>query len=83
MFVWEKAILKLLVGREGILASVTLGYGAFYFFLSPHYIGARVAPTTDPYPGIVELCGYSISRILLDWERLHLVVRRGRDGRSS
>jgi hypothetical protein len=68
-------MIKLIIGTDGILISVTLKSRAFFIFISPLYIGVRVAPTTDPYPGIVELCDYSIPRILSDWDRLYLVKR--------
>ncbi len=33
----------------------------------------RVAPTTDPDLGIVELCGYDIGAIVRNWEKLSMV----------
>jgi hypothetical protein len=32
-----------------------------------------IAPTTDPYPGIVEICGYDIQKIVYNWQRLYRV----------
>ncbi len=61
---------KLLVERTGILFSVTMKTRAFFFFLSSGLIGLRIAPTTDPMPGIVEICGYDISKIVKNWEKL-------------
>ncbi len=61
---------KLLIERTGILFSVTTKNRAYFFFLSSKLIGIRFAPTTDPFPGIVELCGYDIEKIVENWERL-------------
>jgi hypothetical protein len=61
---------KLLVDRFGLLFSVTMKNRAIYFFFSSPLIGIRFAPTTDPYPGIVEICNYDILAILKNWERL-------------
>ncbi len=61
---------KLLVERNGMLLSVTLKRRAFFFFVSRRFIGLKVAPTTDPYPGIVEICDYDILKILSEWDRL-------------
>jgi len=68
--IWERTILKILVERTGILFSITMESRAFFFFISASYLGIKVAPTTDPYPGIVEVCGYSIPRIIQNWKKL-------------
>lgn len=65
-------MMKFILSREGILLSVTLQTRAFFIFVTPRFVGIRVAPTTDPFPGIVELCGYKISLILKHWNELHL-----------
>jgi hypothetical protein len=78
-FINEATMFKVLVERDGILFSVTLKRRAYYFFLSRLSVGIRVAPTTDPFPGIVELSDYEISKILRNWGRLsNALVRSGR-----
>lgn len=69
-FVNEATVFKLLIDRDGILLSITTARRSYYFFLSRLSVGIRVAPTTDPYPGIVELSDYQISKIPRDWDRL-------------
>jgi hypothetical protein len=63
-------MLKILIERTGILLSITTKSRAYFFFLSTSLLGIRVAPTTDPYPGIVEVCDYSIPRIVRNWNKL-------------
>ncbi|MGA2665750.1 MAG: hypothetical protein ABSF83_12495 [Nitrososphaerales archaeon] len=72
-FINETTAFKVLVEGRGVILSVTTKDRAFFFFLSRRYVGARVAPTTDPFPGIVELCDYDIDRILERWDELHRV----------
>jgi len=69
-FIWERTMLKVLIERGGILFSITTKSRAYFFFVSTSLVGIRVAPTTDPYPGIVEVCGYNISRIVRNWKNL-------------
>lgn len=69
----EATMFKILVEQNGLLLSITLKSRAFYFFLSHHFIGMKVAPTTDPFPGIVELSNYDIDAILRNWSRLSRV----------
>jgi len=73
----EATMFKILVERNGMLLSVTTKKRAFFFFVSRRFIGLKVAPTTDPYPGIVEICDYDILRILSQWDRLHSVKFEG------
>ncbi len=73
----EATMFKILVEGNGMLLSVTMKSRAFFFFVSRRFIGLRVAPTTDPYPGIVEICDYDILRILSEWDRLHSVKFEG------
>ncbi len=61
---------KLLIERTGILFAVTTKSRAYFFFACTKLLGIRTAPTTDPYPGIVEVCGYDISRIVRNWSRM-------------
>jgi hypothetical protein len=74
--VHEQTMLKLLIERTGFLLAVTLKRRAFYFFMSSKLVGMRVTPTTDPYPGIVEVCGFDIPRIVANWDRLSNVKLR-------
>ena len=69
---------KILIERTGILFSVTTRSRAYFFFICTSFVGMKVAPTTDPYPGIVEICGYDIVRILRNWDRLANVRLRSR-----
>jgi len=69
-FIWERTMFKILIEQAGILFSITTKDRAFFFFISRSLLGIRVAPTTDPYPGIVEVCGYSIPRIVQNWKNL-------------
>ncbi len=66
---------KILVESKGVLFAVTLKSRAFFFFFSSSYIGAKSAPTTDPFEGIVEICNYEIDSIIRNWETLRLVKR--------
>jgi hypothetical protein len=75
---------KILVERSGILLSITTRHRAYFFFLSSLLVGIRVAPTTDPYPGIVEVSGYDIARILHNWNRLaNLKLRKRKNDYGS
>lgn len=68
--IYERTMFKVLIERTGILFSVTTKSRAYFFFICSKYLGIRVAPTTDPYPGIVEVCGYDITRIVENWNKL-------------
>ena len=68
--IYERTMFKLLVEKTGILFAVTTKSRAYFFFFSTKLVGIRTAPTTDPYPGIVEVCGYDIPRIVHNWDRL-------------
>jgi hypothetical protein len=69
-FVHERTMFKVLIEKTGILFSVTLKQRAYFFFMSTRLFGVRVAPTTDPYPGIVEICNYEIPQIVDGWKNL-------------
>ena len=69
----ERTMFKILVDEDGAMLSVTTKKRAYFFFLSGEFVGAKVAPTTDPYPGIVEACGYNIPKILRNWDRLYRI----------
>jgi hypothetical protein len=77
-FIQERTMFKILVERTGALFSVTTRRRAYFFFLSTQLIGTRVAPTTDPYPGIVEICDYDISMIVRHWNILRNVKLRSK-----
>jgi hypothetical protein len=66
----ERTLFKILVERNGILMSVTTKKRAFFFFFSSKLVGIRVAPTTDPYPGIVEVSNYEIEKIVRCWDKI-------------
>ncbi len=68
--VQERTAFKVLLERNGLLLSFTTRNRAFFLFLSGKFVGMKVAPTTDPDLGIVELSGYDISTILDNWDRL-------------
>ncbi len=68
--IYERTMFKVLIERTGILFSVTTKSRAYFFFICSKCLGIRVAPTTDPYPGIVEVCGYDITRIVENWNKL-------------
>lgn len=76
-FINETTAFKILLEGHGVMLSITTKKRAFCFFLSDRYIGGRVAPTTDPYPGIVEVCGYDLHRILDRWAELYRVKIMG------
>jgi len=61
---------KILIERTGILFSITTKSRAYFLFACTKLLGIRVAPSTDPYPGIVEVCDYDISRIVENWKKL-------------
>ena len=61
---------KILMERNGLLVSITTKRRAYFLFLSSKFIGIKIGPTTDPYPGIVEICNYEIESILRNWDRL-------------
>jgi hypothetical protein len=69
-FINERTLFKILVERRGVLLSITTKNRAFFFFVSSVLFGIRVAPTTDPLPGIVELSDYDIERIVKNWNTL-------------
>ena len=70
---------KLLVEKTGLLFSITTRQRAYFFFISTRLLGIRIAPTTDPYPGIVEVCGYDIPTIIDQWDHLsNLIVKNSR-----
>jgi len=75
-------MLKLLVEKNGILISVTTKNRAYFFFVCTRALGIRLAPTTDPEPGIVEMCGYDLERIVAEWGRLSR-LKGQRSGRHS
>jgi hypothetical protein len=61
------------------MVSFTTKQRAFSFFVSPKFVGGKVAPTTDPYPGIVELCGYDLRKILERWDELYRIKIMNRE----
>jgi len=61
---------KLLVSGDGLLFCITTKRRAFFLFMSGFFLGGKVAPTTDPDIGIVELSGYSIPTIVREWNVL-------------
>ena len=63
-------MLKLLIERNGIVFSITTKTRAYFFFASSKLFGMRITPTTDPDLGIVEICGYDISKIVENWDHL-------------
>ncbi len=69
-FIHERTMFKVLIENTGILFSVTLKQRAYFFFISTVMLGVRIAPTTDPYPGIVEICNYEIPTIVDKWDEL-------------
>lgn len=71
-------MLKLLIERTGILFSITTKSRAYFFFVCSSCVGMKVAPTTDPYPGIVEVCAYDITRITRNWNKLANIKLRSR-----
>ncbi len=73
-FIHEQTMFKILIEKTGIIFSVTLKRRAYFFFASTKLFGIRVAPTTDPYPGIVEICGYDIPAIVHNWDGLANVM---------
>ena len=76
--IWERTMFKLLIERAGILFSITTKSRAYFFFLSAPCVGMKVAPTTDPYPGIVEVCGYDIGVIVRKWNELANIKLRSK-----
>ncbi len=66
----ERTMFKILVNHDGALLSITTKRCAYFFFLTRVLVGARIAPTTDPFPGIVELSGYDIPKIVSNWKAL-------------
>ena len=69
----ETTAFKILLDGDGLMLSITTKSRAFCFFISGHYVGGKVAPTTDPFPGIVEVCDYDIKRILDRWNELYRI----------
>lgn len=76
--IYEQTMFKLLIERKGILFSVTLKDRAYFFFACTKLFAIRTAPTTDPYPGIVEVCDYDISRIVASWSKIANIKLRGK-----
>lgn len=74
----ESTPLKILVERNGLLLSFTTKKRAYFIFLTAILIGLRVAPTTDPYPGVVEISGYDILTIVRNWHNLANIRLRKR-----
>ena len=72
-FINEMTMFKVLVERNGALLSITTKSRAYYLFLTGKYVGLKVAPTTDPDAGIVEISNYDILTILRNWKRLSTV----------
>ena len=68
--IYEQTMFKLLIEKTGILFAVTTKSRAYFFFVCTKFLGIRTAPTTDPYPGIVEICGYDIPNIVKNWNNL-------------
>jgi hypothetical protein len=68
--IYEQTMFKILIEKTGIIFSVTMKRRAYFFFVSTKLFGIRIAPTTDPDPGIVEICGYDIPAIVDNWEEL-------------
>ena len=68
--IYERTMFKVLIEKNGVLFSITTKSRAYFFFVCSKALGIRVAPTTDPYPGIVEVCRYDIERILQNWNEL-------------
>jgi hypothetical protein len=66
----ERTALKLLLDGDGVLLSVTTKRRAYFLFFSRAFVGLKVAPTTDPNLGIVELSGYDIPSIVRNWDRM-------------
>jgi hypothetical protein len=66
----ERTAFKILLDHDGILLSITTRSRAYFFFFSSRLVGMRTAPTTDPFPGIVEFCDYNIGKIVANWEKL-------------
>ncbi len=79
-FINEATAFKILVDGHGVMLSITTKRRAFCFFLSGRYLGGKVAPTTDPFPGIVEICGYDIEKILDRWDQLYRIKIMTQDG---
>jgi hypothetical protein len=71
-----------MVDGYGMMLSFTTKERAFCLFISGRYVGLKVAPTTDPYPGIVEVCGYDLRKILARWDELYRIkiVPRAKSG---
>ena len=77
----ERTMFKVLIEKTGLLFSVTTRNRAYFFFASTRLFGIRIAPTTDPYQGIVEMCNYDLPTIVDKWDKLanvKLMVRKGR-----
>lgn len=78
-FISEQTAFKILVEKTGILISFTAKSRAYNLFLSSKLIGIKISPTTDPYPGIVELCDYDLTMIGINWDNLSNVLIRDRN----
>jgi hypothetical protein len=69
----ERTAFKILVDGQGAMLSLTTKKRAYFLFVTGIYVGMKVAPTTDPYPGIVEISDYDIAKILKNWSRMYRV----------
>ena len=69
----EATMFKFIVEGDGVVFSVTARRRAYFFFLTSKRLGCGIAPITDPYPGIVEICEYDVARISENWEALSRV----------
>ena len=79
-FIHERTMFKILIEKTGLLFSVTTRERAYFFFASTRLFGIRIAPTTDPYQGIVELCDYDLPKIIDQWDRLANVKLMAKKG---
>lgn len=78
--VQERTALKLLLEANGLLVSLTTKRRAYFLFVSGRFVGLKAAPTTDPDLGIVELSGYDVRQILINWDRLSRIRVPRTDG---
>lgn len=66
----EATMFKFILERGGAILAVTVRSRSYFFFLTAKKMGGGIAPITDPYPGIVEMCGYDVAKIAENWHRL-------------